>query len=546
MRLYKFLPALSIVSLFSCSNDKTGTISSFLSTDDLPAQIFSVNISSDTMLMTNSGCIIKLPKGTLQSSAENIKLEIKEALSSTDIVLAGLTTMSGSQPLSSGGMIYINAAEGYKVEIKKAVEILVPSKTYNPGMQVYKGEEKSNGSIDWTDPSGLPKDETLIKIAKGEQLFKANCASCHKINTDFTGPALAGVTDRRPKQWLYDFTRNPVPMLDGSKLDKLATDFSLDEEHKTDSSRDVSLQDLDFYSLCLFNKWNKTMMTAFPNLTDPDLDALYAYIKTEGDKYINPGTKGGPGTDCCDSCDTYGKALVVALREYRQRPSQRVESFFTLDRTFDIPVITDTTNTAQQINPPIQLPDVPFTKISPTSVKATYYTINIKTFGWYNIDILLKNVSTNVPSELFVRLQGTYKAELNVVLVIPSARVFVEGGKLKDNIQYGFDENDGRIPMPQNATCYVMAFGEYENKLIFGKTAFTSQQKQTITVALAETTKEKMSSQIKSLNLDEVTLDLNKKIAPSLPVKTKDFDKKMEEVMKLKPKGCDCGLNEMK
>ena len=85
-------------------------------------------------------------------------------------------------------------------------------------------------------------------------------------------------------------------------------------------------------------------MTAFPNLTDPDLDALYSYIKTEGDKYITPGTKVGSGTDCCDSCDTYGKAYIVALREYSQIP-QREESFFTLDRTFDIPAITDTTNT---------------------------------------------------------------------------------------------------------------------------------------------------------------------------------------------------------
>ena len=91
-----------------------------------------------------------------------------------------------------------------------------------------------------------------------------------------------------------------------------------------------------------------------------------------------------------------------------------------------------------------------------------------------------------------------------------------------------------------------MAFGEYKNKLIFGKTVFTSQPKQTITVALAETTKEKMSNMIKELNLDEVSLEVNKKTTNQQDVNIKDFDRKMEEAMKLKPKGCNCGLNELK
>ena len=543
MKFCKLLLFIPVAFLFSCGNKPAGNISKYLNPAALPAQIFAVDISSDTLLMTSSGCIIKLPKGTLQSSSNNVKLEIKEALSNTDIVLAGLTTMSGSQPLSSGGMIYINAAEGYKVEIKKAIEILVPSKTYNPDMQVFKGEEKNNGSIDWTEPAALPKDDTQIKIETGERLFKANCASCHKIDTDFTGPSLAGVTYRRPKQWLYDFTRNSAAMVSGQKIiQSINNTLSGNDLPLVDSSREVFVEDFDFYSICLYNKWNKLAMTSFANMSDADLDALYAYIKTEGDKYYNPQTSALLGKDCCDSCDTYGKALLRANLLYKNLP-QKEESFFTLDQTFDIPTIAiPNVETIQSL----PQPEKPYTKISPTSVRATYYTINIKTFGWYNIDIAWKNYSTSPPSELFVRLQGTYKTDLNVVLIIPSEKIFVEGGKLADGKQYGFDENDGRIPLPPNATCYVMAFGEYNNKLIFGKTAFTSQQKQTITIALAETSKEKMTIQIKELNLDEVKLDINKKIITQIPDKTKDFDSKMQEAMKLKPKGCDCGLNEMK
>ena len=36
-------------------------------------------------------------------------------------------------------------------------------------------------------------DETINEInIRGEALFKANCASCHKPDKDFTGPALKG------------------------------------------------------------------------------------------------------------------------------------------------------------------------------------------------------------------------------------------------------------------------------------------------------------------------------------------------------------------
>jgi len=524
MKLYSFLFILFTVVLGSCSN-KQGNIPAFLNTASLPTQQFAVDINRDTILLTTSGCIIKLPKGTLQSESGNVKLEIKEALSNTDIVLAGLTTMSGKQPLSSGGMIYINAVQGYKVEIKKQVEILVPTKNYNPAMQVFKGEEKDAGNIDWTEPTDLPKDETLMKIDKGAQIFKANCTSCHKLDKDFTGPALVGVTDRRPKQWLYDFTRNPQKMIRSANT--IATDSLADSPQLEPGP--------DFYSPCLHHKWNNTQMTAFSNLSDADLDALYSYIKTEGDKLKPVSTE----KDCCDSCDTYGKAMFVVYKEHYKElkyPATIEEQLFTLDREIPVPANT----TIEEIRSQTAALK-PYTKVSPTSVSATYYTINIKTFGWYNIDILMKDYAKCEPSELFVRLQGTYQTDVNIVLVIPSVKAFVEGGKLKDGKQYGFDENDGSIPLPQNAQCYIMAFAEYKDKIVFGKTAFTAQKKQTITVTLAETTNELMKAQINGLNLDDVKLDVIKKITPTV-AKDSIFDDKMKEVMKLRPTNCACGF----
>lgn len=533
MKAPHILLAIASVLFVSCSNDSKSSISSFLKKDNLATQVFNVDINNDTTLVTKSGCIIKLPKGSLQSNNNNIKLEIKEALSTTDIVLAGLTTMSGDQSLSSGGMIYINAAQGYKVEIKKEVEILVPAKNYNPGMQVFKGDEKDNGSVDWTEPVALPKDETLIKIDKGEELFKANCASCHKIDKNFTGPALYGITERKPKQWLYAFTRNPMKLIEDGYYTEGPEQIII-----VDSSTKAIIP--DFYSRCLHHKWNNVAMTAFPALTDPDLDALYSYIKTESAKLPEP--TGSTEADCCDSCDVYGKALYAASKEFRKY-GQKQDDFFTLDRTIPIPIITDTI-IPQPINTsvPNTIPDMPAI-VQPNSVKATYYTINIKAFGWYNIDILMKDFSKCEPSELFVRIQGSYEIDVNVVLIIPSVKAFVEGGKLKDGKQYGFDETDGKIPLPLGAQCYIMAFAEYKDKIIFGKTSFTATEKQTVDISMAEITRELMNIRIKEMNLDDVDLEIKK--VPPTSVTDKKHDKMMEDAMKLRPKNCDCGFAEL-
>jgi cytochrome c2 len=87
----------------------------------------------------------------------------------------------------------------------------------------------------------------------GQALFSANCASCHAVHKDLTGPALAGVEERwGDKKRLYAWIRNNQAFL------------------KTG----------DKYANELYLKWNKTPMNLFPNLTDPEIDAMLSYIKS--------------------------------------------------------------------------------------------------------------------------------------------------------------------------------------------------------------------------------------------------------------------------
>jgi len=49
----------------------------------------------------------------------------------------------------------------------------------------------------------------------GEALFKANCASCHKPDADFTGPALKGAREREPNpEWAYKWVNNVNTMVE--------------------------------------------------------------------------------------------------------------------------------------------------------------------------------------------------------------------------------------------------------------------------------------------------------------------------------------------
>ena len=91
-----------------------------------------------------------------------------------------------------------------------------------------------------------------VGILHGETLFKANCASCHKPNEKYVGPALQGVGSRwESKELLYAFVRNPQEII----------------------SRNA-------YAKKLYDEYNQNPMLPYPNLTDKDIDDILRYCQT--------------------------------------------------------------------------------------------------------------------------------------------------------------------------------------------------------------------------------------------------------------------------
>lgn len=83
----------------------------------------------------------------------------------------------------------------------------------------------------------------------GKAIFNAQCAACHKLDGKMTGPALRGVGAKYEKEWLYKWIRNSAELI------------------KSGDERAIKI----------FNEYNQSPMSAFPQLSDADLDNIIAY-----------------------------------------------------------------------------------------------------------------------------------------------------------------------------------------------------------------------------------------------------------------------------
>lgn len=95
----------------------------------------------------------------------------------------------------------------------------------------------------------------------GKQLFNQNCAACHALDRNMTGPMLRNVETRLSeeqgldREWLYKWIRNSAGLIASG----------------------------DSYANQVYNEWNKVAMTAFPLLSDTDINNILAYTA-----YVEP------------------------------------------------------------------------------------------------------------------------------------------------------------------------------------------------------------------------------------------------------------------
>lgn len=104
--------------------------------------------------------------------------------------------------------------------------------------------------------------------AKGKAIFNTNCAACHKLDAKATGPALRGVADKYDKEWLYKWVHNSGELIKSG----------------------------DAQAVKVFEENNKIPMTAFPQLSNEDIDNVIAYTSAPKEEAPAATTATAPGT----------------------------------------------------------------------------------------------------------------------------------------------------------------------------------------------------------------------------------------------------------
>jgi hypothetical protein len=105
--------------------------------------------------------------------------------------------------------------------------------------------------------------------AAGKELFNANCAACHKLDAKATGPALRGIANKYDMAWLYKWVKNSSELIKSG----------------------------DAKAVKVFEENNKSVMTAFPQLSNQDIDNIIAYTSEPKAEPVAATTAAPPGTN---------------------------------------------------------------------------------------------------------------------------------------------------------------------------------------------------------------------------------------------------------
>ncbi|SDE15033.1 quinol:cytochrome c oxidoreductase pentaheme cytochrome subunit [Pricia antarctica] len=103
--------------------------------------------------------------------------------------------------------------------------------------------------------------------AAGKQIFNQNCAACHALDRKMTGPALGNVEQKIQdeaglgRDWIYKWIKNSAGLISSG----------------------------DEYANKIYNQFNQVAMTAFPTLSNEDIDNILAYTNAPPKKAADAG-----------------------------------------------------------------------------------------------------------------------------------------------------------------------------------------------------------------------------------------------------------------
>jgi len=147
-----FIFGFGLIILFGC-NSNNDIQTDFAKIFGNTEQTFVINNRNDTVLIGLKGTQIFLPKNLLSRSLSKndaMKVVLREFYTTSDMILAGLSTTSNGKIIETNGMIDLNIyINNQKVEkIDKLISISFAKDTESYGYSIFYGDFKEN-KINW-------------------------------------------------------------------------------------------------------------------------------------------------------------------------------------------------------------------------------------------------------------------------------------------------------------------------------------------------------------------------------------------------------------
>jgi mono/diheme cytochrome c family protein len=412
--LLKSLLLCAVALLVGCNKGVNSTMPN-ANTAALKKEVFSITTGRDTTLKTSAGVIIYIKaKSFLVAPNTKTQVTIQTIMTKADLIRSRVSTITADgKLLASGGMFNITTEGNLPINPAEPLQISLPTRQFEGKMQVFTADDDR---LLWDNPSPL-QIKTLLNEANGKTLFMEKCASCHNPNLKdrSTGPALACLDENdyygRSRKWSAQMIRNSATLI--SAGDTLAN--------------------------CSFDFYNKSNMTAFPNLSDQEIDAILNYLQNES-------TRKG----LCNKGYNFGR---VSKTDCKTDPKRyRNDSIFWVQSKDTI------------------------------TIPAGYYTVFLNKYKWINCDYFVEN--TTAVDDFNVKINGAD----HVCLVFEKRMVSLYLYYVKNKI-HSFYGNDIPLNLPLNEAVTIIGFTNEKNgKIKFGSIRTTIQNQNKHTLQLKEGT----------------------------------------------------------
>lgn len=431
--------------------------------DNLELQVFTIKADQAHTLTGKNGVTISIPVNTFTTTKDDgtVKIQLREAISKSDMVRAGLNTVTADGSiLESYGMYYLNVEPPQAAS--KEIQVQIPADFIQQEAQLF--DLQDNG---WK----LERDisNTLAKeLAAGKAAFEQYCVVCHSrdLREVFIGSALGNVHLFRERDWLVNFTKNSQQMIaDGDSL-----------------------------AVCLWEEWKPVVMNDFTELDDETIHRIYDWIENESQvQQIDTNE-----VEYVLSCEE----TVIGDPDDPNSPPIRYQKVFVTNQNVDSVVTISNYYSTNNSNGHSSL-------ITLESDANMFYQViyqpNLDGLNWKNVDYFLRNdtIASVAVSPFQVEVL-TERSDLDwvEVQVIFNKRNILFGlapleekSSIFSNASYA---KNGKIVMPKEEVT-LLAYRVIGNKVWLGKKEVMVNEQNNFSIQLREGSQQELQEIIDAL-----------------------------------------------